>query len=141
MSATLSPFSRIWPVHAYIVSCDSSNAARTIFRVVHTEFSPAAIGSVLWIGVVLCALLDFHRIVDDQVHELVEAADLALDAHAQLLVEPDLHGAVLLQELEDEVDWRQEDLVATSSLAVRHVVKFWWVLRGIESGCDSGCVW
>ena len=89
----------------------------------------------------LCALLDFHRIVDDQVHELVEAADLALDAHAQLLVEPDLHGAVLLQELEDEVDWRQEDLVATSSLAVRHVVKFWWVLRGIESGCDSGCVW
>lgn len=93
---------------------------------VHTEFSPAAIGPILWVGIVLCALLDLHRIVDNQVHELVKAADLALDAHAELLVEPDLNGAVLLQKLEDEVDGRQKDLVAASSLAVRHFVVLWW---------------
>jgi hypothetical protein len=34
---------------------------------------------------------------------------------------------VLLQELEDEVDRRQEDLVAASSLAVRHFGGLWWV--------------
>ena len=88
------------------------------FRVVHTEFSPAAIGPILWVGVVLCALLDLHCIVDDQVHELVEAADFALDTHTQLLIEPDLHRGVLLQQFEDEVDRRQKDLVAAPSLAV-----------------------
>jgi predicted methyltransferase len=87
-------------------ACEFSNRPRAIFKDIHTEFSPATIGSILWVGIVLCALLDFHRIVDDQVHELVEAADFALDAHAELLIEPDLYGAVLLQELEDEVDWR-----------------------------------
>jgi hypothetical protein len=33
---------------------------------------------------------------------------------------------VLLQEFEDEVDRRQKDLVAASSLAVRHFVVVWW---------------
>ena len=97
---------------------DSSGYTRTIFRAVHTEFSPAAIGSILRVGIVLSALLDLHRIVDDQIHELVEAANLALNPHTQLLIEPDLHRGVLLQEFEDEVDWRQKDLVAASSLAV-----------------------
>jgi hypothetical protein len=35
---------------------------------------------------------------------------------------------VLLQEFEDEVDRRQEDLVAASSLTVRHFVVLWWFL-------------
>jgi hypothetical protein len=83
--------------------------------------SPATIGPILWVRVLLCALLDFHRLVDNQVHELVETANLSLYAHAQLLEEPNLHCRVLLEELEDEVDWRQEDFVATSSLAVRHI--------------------
>lgn len=83
--------------------------------------SPAAIRPILRVRVQLCALLHLHRIVDNQVHELVETADLSLNSHAQLLEEPDLYGRVLLEELEDEVDWRQEDFVATSSLAVRHV--------------------
>lgn len=103
---------------SWLSVCDSLICTREKFRVVHTEFSPAAIGSVLWVGIVLCALLDLHRIVDDQVHELVEAANLSLDTHTQLLIEPDLHRGVLLQEFEDEVDRRQKDLVAASSLAV-----------------------
>lgn len=107
---------------------DSLICTAANFRGVHTEFSPAAIGSVLWVGVVLCALLDLHRIVDDQVHELVEATNLSLDTHTQLLIEPDLHCGVLLQEFEDEVDWRQKDLVAASSLTVRHFCGFAVVL-------------
>lgn len=103
---------------SWLSVCDSLICTRENFRVVHTEFSPAAIGSVLWVGIVLCALLDLHRIVDDQVHELVETANLSLDTHTQLLIEPDLHRGVLLQEFEDEVDWRQKDLVTASSLAV-----------------------
>ena len=68
--------------------------------------SPAAIGPILRVRVLLCALLHLHRVVDDQVHELVETADLSLNAHAQLLEQPDLYGRVLLEELEDEVDGR-----------------------------------
>jgi len=70
------------------------------------QLSSAAIRTVLRVRVLLCALLHLHRIVDDQVHELIETADLSLDAHAQLLEEPDLHCRVLLEELEDEVDGR-----------------------------------
>jgi len=44
---------------------------------------------------------------------------------SKLLIEPDLHRGVLLQEFEDEVDRRQKDLVAASSLAVRHFVILW----------------
>ena len=72
----------------------------------NTQLSSAAIRTVLRVRVLLCALLHLHRIVDDQVHELIETADLSLDAHAQLLEEPDLHCRVLLEELEDEVDGR-----------------------------------
>jgi hypothetical protein len=68
--------------------------------------SPASIRPVLRVRVQLCALLHLHRIVDNQVHELVETTDLALNAHAQLLEEPDLYSRVLLEELEDEVDRR-----------------------------------
>lgn len=68
--------------------------------------SPAAIRPILRVRVQLCALLHLHRIVDNQVHELVETADLSLNAHAQLLEQPDLYGRVLLEELEDEVDGR-----------------------------------
>jgi hypothetical protein len=68
--------------------------------------SPASIRPVLRVRVQLCALLYLHRIVDNQVHELVETTDLALNAHAQLLEEPDLYSRVLLEELEDEVDRR-----------------------------------
>jgi hypothetical protein len=69
---------------------------------------------------VLRALLDFHRVVDNQVHELVETTDFSLDTHSQLLEEPDLYSAVLLQELEDEVDGREEHFVAASALASGH---------------------
>lgn len=109
-------------------ACDSSGCTRANSKAAHTEFSPAAIGSVLWVGIVLCALLDLHRIIDDQVHELVEAANLSLDTHTQLLIKPDLHRGVLLQEFEDEIDWRQKDLVAASSLTVRHFVVLWCFL-------------
>jgi hypothetical protein len=68
--------------------------------------SPATIRPILRVRVQLCALLDLHRIVDNQVHELVETANLSLNAHSQLLEEPDLYGRVLLEEFEDEVDGR-----------------------------------
>lgn len=85
-----------------------------------TQLPSSSILAVLRVGILLCALLHFHRIINDQVHELVESADFALDAHAQLLVQPDLHGAVLLQQLEDEVDRWEEDFVAASALAMGH---------------------
>jgi hypothetical protein len=80
---------------------------------------------------VLRALLDFHRIVDDQVHELVESPDFALDALAQLLEEPDLNGRMLLEELEDEVDGREEHFVAASALASGHGCEGLLVLFGV----------
>jgi hypothetical protein len=99
---------------------------------------------------VLRALLDFHRIVNDQVHELVEATDFALDAHAQLLEEPDLNSAVLLQQLEDEVDGREKHFVAASALASGHGCEGLWLwfggggerFGGFGSGgrgCGFGC--
>jgi hypothetical protein len=36
-------------------------------------------------------------------------SELALDAHAEVLVEPYRNGGTGLEELEDEVDWGQED--------------------------------
>ena len=51
-------------------------------------------------------LLEVHlgRVVHDQVHELVEADDVALDARVDILVEPAKDAFPVLQEAEDEVD-------------------------------------
>lgn len=49
-------------------------------------------------------------------------ADLALDADGKLLIQPDLHGRVGLQKLEDEVDGGQQDSAATASSSAGHCV-------------------
>lgn len=60
-------------------------------------------------------LLHLDRIVHHQIHEFVEPPNFALNTDAELLEEPDLHGLVLLQELEDEVDGGQQDFAAAAA--------------------------
>jgi len=42
-------------------------------------------------------------------------SDLALDPDLELFVKPDLNGGMLLEELENEVDWGKEDFSSTST--------------------------
>lgn len=64
--------------------------------------------------------LHLDCIVDNKVHELVKAANLALDPQAHLFEKPNLYGCAGLKELEDEVDRRQQDLVTVSTTAAGH---------------------
>lgn len=75
--------------------------------------------------------MHFHGIVNDQVHELIEALrakelvedaafkgtqaypDLPLEAEGQLLVQPDADCLALLQQAENEVDRGQQCLAAS----------------------------
>ena len=52
------------------------------------------------------SLLKVHlcRIVHDQVHELVEADDMALDSRIDVLVEPAKDAFPVLQEAKDQID-------------------------------------
>ena len=93
------------------------------------------------------------RLAYNQVHELVEAlrcvhvsivhcwrrgapagkgpttyADGAGDADAELLVEPDLDGRVLLQQAEEEVDWGEEHTATAATASAGH-------FRGVWEGC------
>lgn len=76
-------------------------------------------------GCVFLGLRDLDCIVNDKVHKLVESlvllaglaatemavsyAKLALNADAEVLVEPHRDGGSRLEELEDEVDGRKKD--------------------------------
>jgi hypothetical protein len=75
--------------------------------VVALEQDLANFAPLLWR--ILLGQRDLDRVVNDKVHELVETSELALDAHAEVLVEPYRNGGTGLEELEDEVDWGQED--------------------------------
>ena len=111
---------------ALVSSRPKGRVARSESR---TELPPALFG-------ILGRHLDLNCVVDNEVHELVEAliappivskpprmretdattySDLALDADRELLVQPDRHGRVRLQKLEDEVDGREQDPAASSS--------------------------
>lgn len=88
----------------------------------------------------LCCLLNLDGIVDDEVHELVKSlllvnfgarsphlqfpppliyrraySNLSLNSDRQLLIQPNLNRRVLLQQLEDEVDWWEKDSASTPS--------------------------
>lgn len=67
-------------------------------------------------------LFDLHGIVDNQVHEFVEATDNANDADRELLVEPDLDWCSLLQEFEKKVDWWEQNPATTTSSSSSHCV-------------------
>jgi hypothetical protein len=57
-------------------------------------------------------------------------SNLPLKSDRQLLIKPDLHGRVLLQELEYEIDGREKDSAATAaSRASRHLVWFFFSSR------------
>lgn len=51
-------------------------------------------------------------------------SDFSFDTDRKLLIEPDLHRRVLLQQLEDEVDWGEEYPPAASTTAAsrRHYI-------------------
>ena len=52
-----------------------------------------------------CAALlhvDLFGLVEDRVHVLIEANDLALNAQVRILEEPDLHAGLGLEELVDQ---------------------------------------
>lgn len=46
--------------------------------------------------------------------------DLSLEADPELLVEPDLHGGMLLQQAEDEVDRGEQHAAPAASATTRH---------------------
>lgn len=91
-----------------------------------TNFSPLILDVLFCLA--LSWLLHFHGIIDHQIHELVEASDLALNSDSQLFVEPDLNCAVLLKELEDEVDRRKQDFALAAATSVGHCEKWLWLL-------------
>ena len=65
-------------------------------------------------------LLEVHlgRVVHHQVHELVEADDVALDARVDVLVEPAEDALPVLQEAEDQVDGLHHHLLDLLSALV-----------------------
>lgn len=81
----------------------------------------------------LCWQPDLDRIVNDKVHELIESLeesassvtivdrsthpDLPLDAKRELLIKPDTDGGALLEELEDEMDGREQGLASSSRVS------------------------
>jgi hypothetical protein len=93
---------------------------------VHTQASPLLL-------IRLCSHSHFHRIINDQIHELIESlahvvslitcckerkgsySNLSLYPECQLLVEPNRNRRSLLQKLEDEVNWRKQRLASTST--------------------------
>jgi len=91
--------------------------------VVALEQDLADFAPLLWR--VLLGQRDLDRVVNDEVHELVEASELALDAHAEVLVQPYGNGSTGLEKLEDEVDWREKDLSSTATSASCHVGYGW----------------
>jgi len=78
-----------------------------------TQLSPA-------LFLVLRSLLHLHSIINHQVHEFVKTPDSSLNSDRQLLVKPYLNRRVLLKELEDEVNWWEQDFASTSSAASVH---------------------
>lgn len=83
-----------------------------------TQLSPLVLD--IRFSLSLSWLLHLDRLINHEVHELIEPPDLALDANAQLLKQPDLDRAALLQELEDEVDGRKQHLARSTTAATRH---------------------
>ena len=65
--------------------------------VIALEYDPA--------DLLACAALlhvDLFGLVEDRVHVLIEANDLALNAQVRILEEPDLHAGLGLEELVDQ---------------------------------------
>ena len=65
--------------------------------VIALEYDPA--------DLLACAALlhvDLFGLVEDRVHVLIEADDLALDAQVRVLEQPDLHPGLSLEELVDQ---------------------------------------
>lgn len=62
--------------------------------------------------------------------------DFSLDSDLKLLIEPNLHGRMLLKKLENEVDGREEDFTSsTSSGTAAHICKWmveWTEVWGLE---------
>jgi len=97
----------------------------------------------LLLGVRLCDLFDLDGIVNDEVHELIKSLsceadvsdvyaivpsraqdiyaigaiypDFSFNSDGQLLVQPDLDGCMRLEQLEDEIDRREQDLAPTAT--------------------------
>lgn len=63
------------------------------------------------------SLIDRDGIVDHNVHKLVKAPDLALDAGGRLFVEPDLDRDGLLQEPKDRILSKQSARIISNSTA------------------------
>lgn len=69
--------------------------------------------------------LDVHflRVFENQVHVLIEANDVAFDAHCHIFGEPHLNASAVLQIAKDEVDGLDHhllDLLRRSALVARH---------------------
>ena len=50
----------------------------------------------------LCLGLDLEGLIEYDVHELIKAQDLALKPDVDVIIEPDLHSRLILEELEDD---------------------------------------
>lgn len=46
--------------------------------------------------------LDLEGLIEYDVHELIKAQDLALQSDVDVIIEPDLHSRLILEELEDD---------------------------------------
>lgn len=52
-------------------------------------------------------------------------SNLSFDSDRELLIQPDLHGRVLLQELEDEVDRREQNSSSSATASSSHFECVW----------------